>query len=77
LSDLLTVLGWYGLKAATTYLKLQPGTNLAIFERDNTVGGTWSSDRIYPNLVAQVEMGYFVSPAPVVFLQGVFFRGEF
>ncbi|MCJ1434766.1 hypothetical protein MMC27_004136 [Xylographa pallens] len=54
--------GWYGLKAANTYLQLEPSTNLAIFERDNTVGGTWGRDRIYPNLVAQVEHGYFNYP---------------
>ncbi|KAI1823679.1 flavin-binding monooxygenase-like family protein [Xylaria intraflava] len=54
--------GFYGLKAAQTYLKLNPDTRLAIFERDNSVGGTWSRDRIYPNLVAQVEYGYFNYP---------------
>ncbi|KAF2972304.1 hypothetical protein GQX73_g1323 [Xylaria multiplex] len=54
--------GFYGLKAAQTYLKLDPDAKLAIFERYNTVGGTWSRDRIYPSLVAQVEYGYFNYP---------------
>ncbi|KAK0630321.1 flavin-binding monooxygenase-like family protein [Bombardia bombarda] len=55
--------GWYGLTAANTYLKLEPNTKLAIFEKYGTVGGTWSKDRIYPNLVAQVEFGYFNYPS--------------
>ncbi|RYP63227.1 hypothetical protein DL769_007034 [Monosporascus sp. CRB-8-3] len=33
--------------------------NLLIIDSDNTVGGVWSKDRIYPNLVAQVRLGLF------------------
>jgi cation diffusion facilitator CzcD-associated flavoprotein CzcO len=33
---------------------------VAIFDKYDTVGGTWAKERIYPNLVAQVEFGYFV-----------------
>ncbi|KAI1756302.1 hypothetical protein F4782DRAFT_538034 [Xylaria castorea] len=51
--------GWYGLVAARTYLRLQPSTNLIIIDSDNTVGGVWSKDRLYPNLVAQVRHGQF------------------
>jgi dimethylaniline monooxygenase (N-oxide forming) len=58
----LTFSGWYGLTAAKTFLTLEPDTKLAIFDRDRTVGGTWAQDRIYPNLVAQVEHGYFNYP---------------
>lgn len=57
----MTFTGWYGLKAAATLLKLAPDTRLSIFDKYDSVGGTWSKDRIYPNLVAQVEFGYFVS----------------
>ena len=53
------LLGWYGLVAARTYLKLEPDTNIAIIESANSVGGVWSKDRIYPNLVAQVKHGLF------------------
>lgn len=49
------------MKAASTYLKLAPDTKLAIFDKYDSVGGTWNRERIYPNLVAQVEFGYFVS----------------
>ncbi|KAI0206712.1 hypothetical protein F4808DRAFT_4183 [Astrocystis sublimbata] len=51
--------GWYGLVAARTYLRLRPSTNLIIIDSDNTVGGVWSKDRLYPNLVAQVQHGLF------------------
>jgi dimethylaniline monooxygenase (N-oxide forming) len=51
--------GWYGLVAARTYLRLEPDTNLLIIDNDSTVGGVWSKDRLYPNLVAQVKRGLF------------------
>jgi len=51
--------GWYGLTAARTYLRLEPDTKLTIIESANSVGGVWSKDRIYPNLVAQVKHGLF------------------
>ncbi|TAQ86979.1 hypothetical protein B7494_g4682 [Chlorociboria aeruginascens] len=51
--------GWYGLVAARTYLRLQPNVNLVIIDSDTSVGGVWSEDRLYPNLVAQVNLGLF------------------
>lgn len=53
------VLGWYGLVTARTYLRLCPNANLIIIDSDSTVGGVWSEDRLYPNLVAQVNLGLF------------------
>ncbi|KAJ9271357.1 hypothetical protein DTO212C5_2707 [Paecilomyces variotii] len=53
------VLGWYGLVTAKTYLRLCPNANLIIIDSDSTVGGVWSEDRLYPNLVAQVNLGLF------------------
>ncbi|GKT61777.1 flavin-binding monooxygenase-like family protein [Colletotrichum tofieldiae] len=55
--------GWYGLTAARSLLKLEPQIKLAIFDKFDTVGGTWAKERIYPNLVAQVEFGYFNYPS--------------
>jgi hypothetical protein len=49
--------GWYGLVAARTYLRLRPAANLIIIDSDSTVGGVWSRDQVYPNLVAQVRLG--------------------
>ncbi|KAI8625675.1 FAD/NAD(P)-binding domain-containing protein [Xylariaceae sp. FL1651] len=51
--------GWYGLVAARTYLRLRPSTSLLIIDSENSVGGVWSKDRLYPNLVAQVRLGLF------------------
>ncbi|KAK2772277.1 cofactor FMO1 FAD enzyme [Colletotrichum kahawae] len=51
--------GWYGLAAARTYLKLQPRVKILIIDSDKTVGGVWSKERLYPNLVAQVKLGLF------------------
>ncbi|KAJ9326843.1 hypothetical protein DTO027B5_4669 [Paecilomyces variotii] len=51
--------GWYGLVTARTYLRLCPNANLIIIDSDSTVGGVWSEDRLYPNLVAQVNLGLF------------------
>ncbi|KAK6085734.1 flavin-binding monooxygenase-like family protein [Seiridium cupressi] len=55
--------GWYELKAASTLLTLAPDTTIAIFDKYSSAGGTWCRDRIYPNLVAQVEFGYFNYPS--------------
>jgi dimethylaniline monooxygenase (N-oxide forming) len=33
--------------------------NLLIIDTDSTVGGVWSEERLYPNLVAQVNLGLF------------------
>ncbi|KAL9030783.1 MAG: hypothetical protein Q9196_001133 [Gyalolechia fulgens] len=51
--------GWYGLVAARTYLRLRPNAKLLIIDSDSTVGGVWSKKRLYPNLVAQVKLGFF------------------
>ena len=51
--------GWYGLIAATTYLRLAPSTKLLILDNGRSIGGVWSKERIYPNLFAQVGHGLF------------------
>ncbi|KAI0169555.1 FAD/NAD(P)-binding domain-containing protein [Hypoxylon sp. FL1284] len=51
--------GWYGLVSARTFLRLRPEAKVLIIDSDNTVGGVWSKDRLYPNLVAQVRLGLF------------------
>ncbi|KAH8704704.1 putative monooxygenase [Talaromyces proteolyticus] len=51
--------GWYGLIAATTYLRLAPDTNMLIVDNGKSIGGVWSKERIYPNLFAQVGHGLF------------------
>ena len=53
------ITGWYGLIAAYTYLKLAPETNLLIVDDGKTIGGVWSTERIYPDLFAQVGHGLY------------------
>jgi len=52
-------LGWNGLIAATTYLRLAPETNLLIIDNGESIGGVWSKEKIYPNLFAQIGHGLF------------------
>ncbi|KAI1126932.1 hypothetical protein F5Y10DRAFT_266643 [Nemania abortiva] len=51
--------GWNGLIAAYTYLKLAPETSLIIVDDGKTIGGTWSVEKIYPNLYAQINTPKF------------------
>ena len=44
--------GWSGLAAAKTYLQLFPSVSLTVIDADTSVGGVWSTARIYPGLVA-------------------------
>jgi cation diffusion facilitator CzcD-associated flavoprotein CzcO len=62
---LTALIGWYGLVAARTYLRLRPDINVLIIDSDNTVGGVWSKDRLYPNLVAQVKLGVSLPDFPM------------
>ncbi|KAK8136725.1 hypothetical protein PG984_004665 [Apiospora sp. TS-2023a] len=51
--------GWNGLIAAYTYLQLAPETKLLIVDNGRTIGGTWSKEKIYPNLYAQINTPKF------------------
>ena len=44
--------GWHGLAAAKTYLELHPNVSLTIVDEDSSIGGVWSSSRLYPGLIA-------------------------
>ncbi|KAJ5219504.1 hypothetical protein N7468_008708 [Penicillium chermesinum] len=58
--DLLIIgAGWYGLIAAYTYLQLAPKSKFLILDDGDSIGGVWNSERIYPNLFAQVGHGLF------------------
>jgi len=41
------------------YLQIEPQADLIIIDSDSTLGGTWSKDRLYPNLVAEAHFGLF------------------
>lgn len=55
--------GWGGLVAAKTYLqvsrRLSRPVDLKILDSNASVGGAWSSDRVYPGLLAQSPVGIF------------------
>ncbi|EME77539.1 uncharacterized protein MYCFIDRAFT_145864 [Pseudocercospora fijiensis CIRAD86] len=51
--------GWSGLVSAKTFLQVNPGANLLIIDSDSSVGGTWSRQRLYPNLRCEAGWGYF------------------
>ncbi|KAK0644425.1 hypothetical protein B0T16DRAFT_460485 [Cercophora newfieldiana] len=51
--------GWNGLIAAYTYLQLAPEAHLVIVDNGRTIGGTWSKEKIYPNLYAQINTPKF------------------
>ncbi|KAK7402570.1 hypothetical protein QQX98_011675 [Neonectria punicea] len=42
--------GWYGLSAAKTYIELHQDEKVLVVEAENSCGGTWSKDRLYPGL---------------------------
>ncbi|KPM42815.1 hypothetical protein AK830_g3724 [Neonectria ditissima] len=42
--------GWYGLSAAKTYIELHQDEKFLVLEAENSCGGTWSKDRLYPGL---------------------------
>jgi dimethylaniline monooxygenase (N-oxide forming) len=52
-------IGWNGLIAAQTYLKLAPETSLLIVDDGESIGGTWSKEKIYPSLFAQISHPLF------------------
>ncbi|CZT51336.1 uncharacterized protein RSE6_12466 [Rhynchosporium secalis] len=51
--------GWNGLIAARTYLELSPTAHLLIVDDGLTIGGSWSKEKIYPNLYAQISHPLF------------------
>lgn len=49
--------GWAGIASAVTYLKLNPSIDLTIIDDNTSFGGTWSGERIHPNLVSDSPNG--------------------
>jgi dimethylaniline monooxygenase (N-oxide forming) len=47
--------GISGIISARLYLDIHPTSNVAVIERDGTVGGTWSRERSYPGFKAQAS----------------------
>lgn len=51
--------GWNGLIAAKTYLDFLPDANLVLLDEQDSIGGVWSAEKIYPSLYAQIKYGQF------------------
>jgi dimethylaniline monooxygenase (N-oxide forming) len=51
--------GWAGVAAAKTYLQINPSISLTLLTNESTVGGVWSKDRLYPNLIANSPNGLY------------------
>jgi dimethylaniline monooxygenase (N-oxide forming) len=51
--------GWTGLISAKTYLDLAPETDLLIVDSEKSIGGVWCTERLYPDLYAQVSHPLF------------------
>ena len=51
--------GWSGLAAAKTYSQINPAIDLTILDDDSTVGGVWSTARLYPGLIANSPNGLY------------------
>ncbi|KEY75126.1 hypothetical protein S7711_01578 [Stachybotrys chartarum IBT 7711] len=51
--------GWNGLICAKTYLDLRPSASVLLLDEQSSIGGVWSSDKIYPTLYAQIKHGLF------------------
>ncbi|KAF2114287.1 hypothetical protein BDV96DRAFT_600997 [Lophiotrema nucula] len=51
--------GWAGLSAARTYYLVNPEADITILDDDSSVGGVWSSSRIYPGLLADSPRGLY------------------
>lgn len=46
--------GITGISAAKTYLDIDPSVDLLIVDRESSIGGVWSAERIYPGLYYEV-----------------------
>ena len=50
LTNTLSSLGWHGLSAAKVYIELHPAEEILVIEAEDSCGGTWSQNRLYPGL---------------------------
>ena len=51
--------GLQGLAVAKTFLQIEPGLNLVIVDSNQTVGGVWGRDNLYPGLRSNNLRGTF------------------
>ena len=51
--------GPQGLAAAKTYLQCSPTTSLLIIDRQQSLGGVWAKEKLYPGLRTNNQLGTF------------------
>ena len=51
--------GLQGLAAARIFLQLDPGLNIVILDSNETIGGVWAKEKLYPGLKAQNLRGTY------------------
>ncbi|KAA8567682.1 hypothetical protein EYC84_008155 [Monilinia fructicola] len=49
--------GWFGLAGAKTYLQIHPEANIVVLADNETIGGVWANDRLYPGLKTNNILG--------------------
>ncbi|KAJ4396776.1 hypothetical protein N0V93_000998 [Gnomoniopsis smithogilvyi] len=54
--------GWAGIAAAKTFHQLNPAKSLVILDSNASVGGTWASERLYPGLKTNNQLGTYEFP---------------
>ncbi|KAH8655849.1 putative dimethylaniline monooxygenase [Xylariales sp. PMI_506] len=54
--------GWYGLGAARAYIETHPDDNIIVLEANDSVGGTWAKNRLYPGLKSNNMLGSYEFP---------------
>ncbi|KAH7229924.1 putative dimethylaniline monooxygenase [Fusarium oxysporum] len=54
--------GWFGLGASKAYIETHPDEKVAILEANDSVGGTWSANRLYPGLKSNNMIGTYEFP---------------
>ncbi|KAH8780079.1 hypothetical protein F5883DRAFT_449478 [Diaporthe sp. PMI_573] len=54
--------GWAGIAAAKTFHQLQPSKSLVILDSNQSLGGTWATERLYPGLKTNNQLGTYEYP---------------
>lgn len=54
--------GFSGLSAAKTYVQLEPTVRLLVLDEQDSIGGVWAKERLYPGLRSNNQLGTFEFP---------------
>ncbi|ORY71341.1 uncharacterized protein BCR38DRAFT_462539 [Pseudomassariella vexata] len=54
--------GLYGIQIARTYIQLHPSQHVVLLDAGDSLGGTWSKERVYSGLKTNNVLGWFEFP---------------